>query len=105
MPDVTIRVATEFDVVAIRLSKDATARVERLTTESKCLGCEQPFVDGERVTCGQCSTCYNAAHHAISKRRVTRISLIREGKMLPPGKGGRKPANDFTASLGKGGVK
>lgn len=104
MPDVMIRVATEFDVVNIRLSKDAVERVAKLTSEHRCLGCEEKLVDGERVTCGQCQTCYNAACHAIAKKRVKRADLIREGKMLAPQKGGRKPANDFTANLAKGKV-
>ena len=102
MSEILIRVATEFDVVKVKIGKEASARVERLQAvqpHGACLGCERPFEANQEIRCGMCSTCYNGALYAISKRRTTRVELIRLGRMLPATKGGRKPANSFTKSL------
>lgn len=99
MVEAVLHVAREFDVVKVKLTKQGAERVARLQAENKCLGCERDLIDDERVTCGQCTTCYNAAIVAIGKRRFSRTELIREGKMLAPTKGGRPPGNPFTKEM------
>lgn len=105
MGNAVFRVAKEFDVVTIKSSKAADDRRDRLLEEGQCLGCERAFLrdkDGkvvERVTCGLCSTCYNAVLRKEKKNKGIRKELAREGKMLSPTDGGRRPANKFTREL------
>jgi NifB/MoaA-like Fe-S oxidoreductase len=99
MPEAIFRVAREYDVVRVRVTEEGQARVERLTAENRCLGCEAEHQAEAKVTCGQCATCYPASMRAIRNKQTTRSQLIRDGKMLPPTKGGRKPANKFTQEL------
>jgi len=96
MSEAVFRVAREFDVVKVRLTKDGRERIERLQTADCCLGCERKFEDGERRTCGNCGTCYNAL---LEVPQSVRVQKANEGKTLAPGKGGRKPANKFTREL------
>jgi hypothetical protein len=96
MSDAVFRVAKEFDVVKVRVTKDGRERIERLQTAGCCLGCERKLDPQERCTCGNCVTCYNAV---VSKPSSVRVQLMKEGKTLPPTKGGRKPANKFTREL------
>jgi dissimilatory sulfite reductase (desulfoviridin) alpha/beta subunit len=102
MSEIDLRIVTESTVVKVKIGKEASERVERLQATGElgaCLGCEREFVKDEQTRCGQCMTCYSASLKAIKKGRVTRVSLIRKGKMLPPANGGRRPANPFTQSL------
>ncbi len=99
MSDVWVRVAKEFDVIKVKVSKEGEKRLAILQQEGKCLGCERELEQGERITCGMCATCYNAALKAFKKKKVTRTQLIREGKMLPATDGGRRPVNKFTQEL------
>jgi len=99
MTELLFRVAREFDVVKIRRTKEAEEHIVLCQKEGKCLGCEEPLVEGERVTRGACGTCYNGMMHLISIGKVQEKDLMRDGKLLQPSKGGRKPANDFLKSL------
>ncbi len=99
MPEVVFRVAREWDVMTVKRPRDAEQRIVALRAENKCLGCERKTIDGERVSRGLCGTCYHGMLNAVRKKRVTEAALIREGKLLPPSPGGRKPANDFTREL------
>lgn len=96
MSEAVFRVAREFDVVKVKLTKDGRERVERLQSAGCCLGCERKFEPDERVTCGNCTTCYNALLEVAPSVRQQKAN---EGKTLAPGKGGRKPANKFTCEL------
>lgn len=101
MCEVIFRAVKEYHFVKVRIGKIAQKRIEKLTAEGKCLACERKLIAGERVSCGDCMTCYNGAIYAIGQGKVTRNELIREGKMLEPKPRGRKPANKFTAELAK----
>lgn len=96
MAEAVFRVAKEFDVMKVKLTKEGRERVERLSKEGRCLGCERKLQEGEKVTCGNCSTCYNAL---LKVPVATRIEKANEGKTLAPSPGGRKPANKFTQEL------
>lgn len=89
----------ESKMRTIKISAEGQERLDRLLPIPACLGCERPFVEGERVKCGQCATCYQAVANAEARRKVKRTDLIREGKMLPNRKPGRQPKNDFTKEL------
>jgi hypothetical protein len=93
------RVVKEWDVVRVRVTEEGRKRIERLLAENRCLGCEEPFADGEKVCCGQCTTCYPASMKGIRNHKVSRNNLIREGKMLSPGPPGPKPKNNYTREL------
>ena len=54
---------------------------------------------GAVVRRGLCNACYRAFARYKKARKVTQSDLIREGKLLPISKGGRKPANSFTKEL------
>jgi len=99
MPEVMYRVAREFDVVTVRVPEDVQREVDRLVAENKCLGCHQPFRDGQKRTRGQCSTCFSGSYRAIEKGKKTLNQLIREGKLLKAGRPGPKPVNDYTRQL------
>lgn len=83
----------------IRLSEEATKRRDRLLAENRCLGCERKFRDKEIKRCGQCHCCYQAVLRKEEDDPKIREQLIREGKMLNPSEGGRKPASKFTQEL------
>jgi hypothetical protein len=99
MSEVAFRVAKEWDVVRVRVSDEGTRRVAKLLADGRCVACEEPIEAGEQVKCGQCATCYQAARRAIKAKKVSRSQLIRDGKMLAPRDGGRKPSNKFTREL------
>jgi len=104
------------EVVKVRVSKEHQARVDRLTAEHRCLGCERKLatkevdVGGvvvtriiEKVSCGQCTTCYSGSLRSIARGTHTRKELIGDGFMLPPGHAGRRATNKFTARLSEHG--
>lgn len=99
MADIEFRVATEFNVVKVRVTKEGEQRVDSLTKKHCCLGCEKQLTEEDRVRRGLCDTCYQGMKNAVNKQRVTERELMRDGKLLAPKPGGRKPANAFTASL------
>lgn len=102
MSEVAFRVAKEWDVVRVRVTDEGQKRIDLLLPEGRCLGCEEKLQPGEQHKCGLHPTCYQAARRAINAKRVTRNQLIRDGKMLPPASGGRKPSNKFTRELAGG---
>lgn len=99
MPGFELRVATEFNVVKVKITKEVQARIDQLLAENRCLGCEEPIVEGERRRRGLCSTCHSGVMHAIRKGKKTEKELMEAGNLLAKDPGGRKPANKFTASL------
>lgn len=103
MSEIAFRVAKEWDVVKVRITDAGQKRADLLLSQGRCLGCEEKLQDGEQVKCGQCATCYQAARRAINSKSVSRSELIREGKMLAPRQGGRKPSNKFTQELSERG--
>ena len=98
MTEVVLRESQEI-MTAVKLSAEGKERVEKLTADGRCLGCERKLESNEVVRCGQCSACYQAARNAIRRRKTDKKTLIRDGKMLPPGKGGRPAANPFSRQL------
>jgi hypothetical protein len=103
MPEVMFRVATEFSVVKVKVTDEGQERVDRLSAEARCLGCEETL--SGKVRCGLCDTCYQGTRNAIRKKQVSRNDLIRSGHMRVPQTGGRKPKNEFTRSLQRRGRK
>jgi len=101
MADVEFRVATEFSVVRVRVTQEGQERADRLSAQNRCLGCEMVHEDGSKVRCGLCDTCYQGVQNAVRRKKVSKSKLISSGHMFAPGKGGRKPKNSFTESLGK----
>jgi hypothetical protein len=99
MSEITFRVVREWDVARVRLTEEADERVRSLRAACKCLGCEEPIRPGETVKCGLHDTCYQAARRAIRSGRFTQNQLIRDGKMLAPTEGGRRPTNKFSKEL------
>lgn len=99
MADIEFRVATEFNVVKVRVSEEASKRIQVLQAACRCLGCERARIDDERFRRGLCDTCYGGVRNAIAKHRTTERDLMREGKLLAPLPGGRKPKNAFTAAV------
>lgn len=94
------RIAREFDVVKIKVTKEGQERVERLIAADFCLGCEQPLKrdEGGKLihVCGQCKTCYCATRRAIRAGRQRFEDLVRDGFAIPRATPGRKPVNKFT---------
>ena len=101
MATVEFCVATEFNVIRVKVTPEGEKRAARLTKEGRCLACERKLVEGERVRCGQCDTCYPATLRRIKQRKITRKEVIQSGEMLAPKTAGRKPKNHYTAKLQK----
>lgn len=99
MSEISFRVVKEWDVAKVRITESGQKRVDLLLSQGRCLGCEEKLQQGEQVKCGQCATCYQAARRAWQRKAISRNELIRDGKMLPPAQGGRKPSNKFTREL------
>lgn len=96
MPEVLYRVAREFDVIKVKPTKEGQERIDRLTPDRCCLGCERKVDEDERYTCGNCPTCYNAI---LELPKNERVALMKSGETLTPTGGGRKHKNDFTRRL------
>ncbi len=102
----TIFQVVEVVAVTVKLTQQGEKRRSELLIQGRCLGCERQLVPGKRgdeVRCGQCNSCYAATQRNIKARRVTQNELVREGKLLKPTKGGRKPTNPYTKSLSERG--
>lgn len=99
MAEFEFRVATEFNVVKVKISEETQQRIDRLLAIGACLGCEEPILEVDRMRRGLCSTCYAAVMTAIRKRNVSQKRLMEDGRLLPSKPGGRKPKNKFTAAL------
>ncbi len=99
MRDEIVPVGTHMEAKRIRVPKEARERRERLVAEGRCIGCEEAVTEGVRVRRGLCSTCYATAMNHIRKGKITEAELMRQGYLLPPKKGGRKPTNKFTKQL------
>lgn len=98
MTELVIREA-QVVMSSVKVTSEGKARADRLSAEGKCLGCGEPIQADDQVRCGQCSTCYQRTLIAIGKGKIDRKTLIRQGKMLPATKGGRKPKNAYTREL------
>lgn len=83
----------------VRVSDAVLAERNKLISEGKCIGCKCKHSDKTVVRRGLCDACYRAYLRYKGKRKVTQSDLIREGKLLPISKGGRKPSSSFTADL------
>lgn len=79
---------------------NTTTGTEHQSSKAKhCLGCKQTVGKGKRTRRGLCDTCYAGMRYAVRLARITEEQLMIAGELLPPGKGGRKPANQFTERL------
>lgn len=99
MQDEIVMVVTHMEAKRIRVPKEARERRDRLVSEGRCVGCEQEITGTMRVTRGLCATCYVTAMNHIRKGKITEAELMRQGYLLRPKKGGRKPTNKFTKQL------
>lgn len=99
MTEVAFRVVKEFDVVKVKLTKEAASRIAKLLAENKCVACECEHRDGDKVVCGCCSSCYQAQANAMRTGKKTLRELIRDGERLIPKSGGRKPGSKYAARI------
>lgn len=93
------RVATEFNVVKVKVTDEGMQHIDKMTAAGCCLGCEEPLQPDDRPRRGLCSTCYAGVMHAVRKHGASEKSLMEKGRLLKAKPGGRKPKNKFTASL------
>lgn len=91
----------ESETVAktVRVPDAVLVERDRLLSDGCCIGCRAKIAKGAVVRRGLCNVCYRAFARYKKARKVTQSDLIREGKLLPISKGGRKPANSFTKEL------
>ena len=81
----------------IKASKTAQQRIA-MVDQGFCLGCLQ-LLNDEKPISGLHPKCHRATLRAIAAGKTTRDERVREGKMLPRGKAGRKPSNPVTIEL------
>jgi protein-arginine kinase activator protein McsA len=93
------RVAKEFSVVTVRISKTNEQRMKELSEAGKCLGCEHKFVKDETVRRGLCIKCYRGTMHAIRVGKTSEEDRLREGRLKEASGGGRRPSNDYIKEL------
>lgn len=93
------RVATEFNVVKVKVTDEGQAHIDKMTQEGRCLGCEEPLQPDDRPRRGLCSTCYCGVLNAVKHHGASQKTLMESGRLLKAQPGGRKPKNKFTASL------
>jgi hypothetical protein len=99
MITVVLRVARDFDVIQLKLTKAVAKRVERLVGQDKCLACECALVAGAKTVSGCCMSCAQSQYYAIRKGHTTLQQLIRNGERLAPKTPGRKPRGAYSAKL------
>lgn len=85
-------------VELVRVSKAAQQRFDRAANEALCLACLQPL-NGQTPIGGCHPKCHRATLRAIAAGKTTRDDRVREGKLLPRGKCGRKPSNPVSIEL------
>lgn len=99
MAEFEFRVATEFNVVKVKISKEVQERIDRLAAEHRCIGCEEVILETDKERRGLCSTCYSGVRNAMKKHGASEKRLMEDGHLLPSKPGGRVPKNKFTAAL------
>lgn len=97
--DEIVYVERETVAVKVRISESIKKQRDERIENHECLGCEERFPREVKFVCGQCPKCYCASRRGINAHKVTEAELIREGKMLPPGKAGRRPSNPYTKMI------
>jgi hypothetical protein len=93
------RVAKEFAVEEVMLTKEIEQRIATLTAANKCLACECVHEPGTQVICGTCPSCNQTQHYGMRKGKCTLRQLIQRGERLPAKPGGRKPGTKYAAQL------
>lgn len=96
---VEFRVAKEWSIVKVKMTKAGTERKARLEAAGKCLACEIAFAENERKICGVHLSCDQTQRYAIRTGKTTLRELIRDGERLAATQGGRKPATKYAARL------
>lgn len=82
----------------MRVTEEVHRRINEMSGQ-KCLGCEREFDADERTVRGCCLACYAAINRAIRSGRVTEKDMMKEGRILAAGPGGRKPVNPMSKEL------
>lgn len=77
---------------AIKMSRNATKRVEIAKRKNLCLGCS---CKGRRLIRGLCNGCYQAVRRAIRAGETTEEELAKQGRILES-RSGRRPSNAIT---------
>lgn len=90
---------TESVAVTVRISQEVLEKRDALVSNRQCTGCEKKLKPKERARCGQCEACYPMTLKKIKARKITKSTLIRDGKLLPKGKAGRKPQSKYSKML------
>ncbi len=89
----------EVRVVKVNVPESIVKRRDEMRSQGLCLGCETKPEAGKMIRRGLCPACYQAMLRALRNRATTKTELIREGRMLDRGVGGRPTTNKFTRSL------
>lgn len=99
MLKVVFRVAREFDVIEVKLTKAVQQRLVSFAKQRKCLACERVIPKTERMICGCCMSCDQSQRYAIRKGKATLQGLLERGERAVKATPGRKPATAYAAKL------
>lgn len=77
----------------VTVKKVAKDRLAKCEGEGLCCACLERIKEGQRPIRGMHPACYYATQYGIKTGKFTESERVKEGKMLPPGKPGRKPTN------------
>lgn len=92
MPFTTI-VYQERTAVTVKLPKEIQDQVSARVEAGVCVGCGEPFSEGEQVRRGVCVGCYEALRRAVAAGKIDDQGAVRQGLILPPKRPGRQPTN------------
>lgn len=83
----------------VKITEHVQKRVSECTAKRQCLGCQVTFGSSQKVVRGCCVTCYTAINRAIARGSVSEREMIKQGKLLPATRGGRRPTNPMSQEL------
>jgi hypothetical protein len=83
----------------IEVRKAAKERLEQCEKRHLCVACMEPIQEGEKTSRGAHMRCYQATMRAIATGQTTEAERVGQGKLLAPGKAGRKPINPVSSEF------
>lgn len=84
---------------AVRIKRSVQEEVSKKVAKGLCVSCGEPLIDGEKVDRGCHESCGQSLRRATKGDANKDAQFIREGRWLPPSKGGRPPTNPTSIAL------
>lgn len=99
MPEVVVRVATEFVTQVVRIPEDIEKQVNDRIAKGKCVGCGKDLEEGEPTKCHDCIACYSQVRYRIKKGKLTKAGARKLGLIGPDQISGRPSTGEMAKRL------